>query len=52
MDRCRELDLNTQGFLTTLKDRLMCHFEKKFAEYKTKVFQGDSVNIFGKTNAV
>ena len=30
----------------------MCHFEKKFAEYKTKVFQGDSVNIFGKTNVV
>ena len=28
----------------------MCRFEKKVAEYKAKVFQRDSVNIFGKPN--
>ena len=47
LDRCKELDLNTQGSLTTLKDQLMCHFEKIAAEYETKVFQRDTVNIFG-----
>ena len=47
LDRCKELDLNTQGSLTTLKDWLMCHFEKKVAEYETKVLQRDTVNIFG-----
>ena len=38
----------SQGSLTTLKDRLMYQFEKKVAEYETKVFQRDTVNIFGK----
>ena len=28
----------------------MCHFEKKIAEYKTRVFQRDSANIFGRPN--
>ena len=46
LDRCKELDLNTKGSLTTLKDRLMCHFEKKVAEYEAKAFQRDTVNIF------
>ena len=47
LDRCKELDLNAQGYLTTLKYQLMCHFEKKVAEYETKDFQRDTVNIFG-----
>ena len=52
VDRCKELDLNTQGYLTTLKDQLMCvcHFEKKVTKFKTKVFQRDFVNIFGESN--
>ena len=32
----------SQGSLTTLKDRLMYQFEKKVAEYETKVFQRDT----------
>ena len=51
LGRCKELDLNTQGSLATLKDWLICHFEKTFAEYETKVFQRDSVNIFGNTKS-
>ena len=45
LGRCKELDLNTQVSLTTLKGRL--HFEEKVAEYQTKDFQRDTVNIFG-----
>ena len=37
-DKKKELDLNTKGSLTTLKDRLISHFEKKVAEYETKFF--------------
>ena len=47
LGRCKKLDFNTQGSLTTLKDRLTCHFEKKVAECEIKVFQRDTVNIFG-----
>ena len=46
----QKLDLNTQGSLTALKDRLMFDFEKEVAEYKSKLFQQDSVNIFGTPN--
>ena len=46
----QKLDLNTQGSLTTLKDRLMCDFEKEVAAYKSKLSQQNSVNIFGTPN--
>ena len=46
----QKLDLNTQGSLTTLKNRLMCDFEKEVAAYKSKLFQQNSVNIFGTPN--
>ena len=45
LGRCKELDLKTKRSLTTLKDRLMCHFEKKVSEYEAKAFQGDTVKI-------
>ena len=47
VDRCKEV--NTQGSLATLKSSLICHFEKKtiVTGYETKVFQLDTVNIFG-----
>ena len=48
LGRCKELDLNTQVSLTALKGRL--HFEEKVAEYETKDFQRDTVNIFGNSN--
>ena len=38
LDRCKELDLNAQGYLTTLKYQLMCHFEKKSCRIRNKRF--------------
>ena len=39
VDGCKELKSNTQGSLTALKYRLMCHLKKKLQNMKQKTFK-------------